>query len=43
MTDITNDGFDDLVIGAPLYNQSLGDEGVVYVYVNDGQVNTNFG
>ena len=33
--DLNNDGRDDLVVGAPLYFSSAGDEGRVYVYIAD--------
>ena len=34
--DLEGDGVDELVVSAPLSNQSLGDEGRVYVYKHDG-------
>ena len=41
--DITGDGVDELIVGAPLshitgFKLSPGDHGKVYIYINDGQV-----
>ena len=36
--DFNSDGYDDLLVGAPTYNSSRGDEGRVYVYIHNGQV-----
>ena len=35
--DLNNDGLSDLLVGAPLYADEM-DEGRVYVYINQGQV-----
>jgi len=32
--DVNSDGFDDLLVGAPFYNQGLGDEGAVSLFLN---------
>jgi len=32
--DVNGDGFDDLLVGAPLYNQRVGDEGAVSLFLN---------
>ena len=41
--DITGDGVDELIVGSPLshitgFKLSPGDQGKVYIYINDGQV-----
>jgi len=37
--DVNGDENDDLLVGAPYYNsQKDGDEGVVFVYLNNGSV-----
>jgi len=36
--DVNNDGFDDLLVGAPFFNQRLGDEGSVSLFLNLGNV-----
>lgn len=36
--DVNGDGNDDLLVGAPFYRQTEGDEGIVYVYSNNGMV-----
>ena len=38
--DLNNDGRDDLVVGAPLYSSSVGDEGRAYVYIADDSGST---
>ena len=38
--DINGDANDDLLVGAPYYNQTGGDDGIVYLYINSGSVNT---
>jgi len=35
--DVNNDGFDDLIVGAPL-NSNNQEEGRIYVYLSDGTV-----
>jgi len=32
--DVNNDELDDLLVGAPFYNQQLGDEGSVSLFLN---------
>jgi len=32
--DVNNDGFDDLLVGAPFYSQTQGDEGSVSLFLN---------
>ena len=32
--DVNNDGFDDLLVGAPLYTLRSGDEGAVSLFLN---------
>jgi hypothetical protein len=39
---VNGDDNDDLLVGAPFYQQADGDEGIVYVYVNNGTVNLAF-
>lgn len=45
VSDVNNDGLDDLIIGAPHFGSDLnqeGDSGRIYVYLSSGQVNFNF-
>lgn len=41
--DVNGDGFEDLLVGAPMYcspaKKDVSDEGRVYVYLSSGQVN----
>jgi len=36
--DVNGDGLEDLFVGAPFYNQSLGDEGAVFFYLRKKEV-----
>lgn len=36
--DLNNDGYDDLIIGAPLFSRRDFDEGKIYVYLGSGKV-----
>lgn len=38
--DVNGDGYDDLVVGAPLFSKKYPDEGRIYVFLSSNKVTT---